>query len=231
VTLTLGRFVGAALIAVATAVALVALAVLAFLNPLWVGFEQARTGADRFTGYTLDEVHRITNAVLGELIVGPATFLQSVAGAAVFDPREQAHLADVHRVLIGFFVVAVVALIILVGALLARRGRPWVLQGVAIGAGVLAGLVVVVGVIFTLFFDTAFDVFHRIFFAGGSYTFDPGEERLVQLFPEDFWSETSIALALVILALALATLFVARRAMRDRTPAAVPAALASRART
>ena len=59
---------------------LVALAVLVFLNPIWVGFEQARTGADRFTGYTLDDVHRVTNAVLGELIFGPATFLQPVAG-------------------------------------------------------------------------------------------------------------------------------------------------------
>ena len=36
--------------------------------------------------------------------------------------------------------------------------------------------------------------FHRIFFAGGTYLFDPRTERLVQLFPDQFWSETSIVL-------------------------------------
>jgi integral membrane protein (TIGR01906 family) len=231
VSLTLARFVGSALVAAATGVALVAMAVLVFLNPIWVGFEQARTGADRFTGFSLDEVHRVTNAVLGELLFGPATFAQTAGSAPVFDARERGHLADVHSVVVGFFAVSAVALSILVVALLMRRGRPWIWRAVAVGAVVLAGAVVVVGIVFALFFDAAFDVFHRIFFASGSYTFDPGQERLVQLFPEQFWSETSIALAFVILAFALVGLFGARRAIGIRRVTSVPAGLASRAGT
>ena len=45
-----------------------------------------------------------------------------------------------------------------------------------------------------------FELFHELLFAGGSYTFDPLHERLVQLFPEQFWSETAIVLVVAILA-------------------------------
>ena len=42
-----------------------------------------------------------------------------------------------------------------------------------------------------------FELFHRIFFAGGSYTFDPATDRLVQLFPFRFWQETAIVVGAV----------------------------------
>jgi uncharacterized membrane protein len=40
-------------------------------------------------------------------------------------------------------------------------------------------------------------MFHRLFFAGGSYTFDPTTDRLVQLFPFAFWDETAMVLGIV----------------------------------
>ena len=207
---TVARSLGSALIAAATAVTLIAIAVLAFLNPVWVGFEQARTHADAFTGYALADVHRVTDAVLGELILGPATFLQQVAGSGVFDPREREHLADVRRVLIGFAMLAAAAAALLAVVAVRARDRAWLWRAVRGGAAVLAGAVVVVGALFAVFFDTMFDLFHRLLFAGGSYSFNPEQERLVQLFPEDFWAETSIALAVVILVLSLAVALVAR---------------------
>ena len=230
-SLTLARFLWSALVAAATAVVLVAVALSLFLNPVWVGFEQVRTGADRFTGFSIDEVHRVTNAVLGELVLGPATFLQTVGSVEVFDPRERGHLADVHGVLIGFFVVAAVALAVLVVSLVARRGRAWIWRAVAVGSGLLAIAVVAVGSVAALFFDATFDVFHRIFFASGSYTFDPANERLVQLFPEQFWSETAIALAVVILGLSLIVLFGSLRAREVRASASARGGLATEART
>ncbi len=51
-------------------------------------------------------------------------------------------------------------------------------------------------------FDALFETFHRIFFAGGSYTFDPATERLVQLFPFQFWQETAIVVGAVCIVLA-----------------------------
>ena len=75
--------------------------------------------------------------------------------------------------------------------------------------------VVVVGVGFALFFDQAFELFHEIFFAPGTYMFDPRTEKLVQLFPDQFWSETSVALAGVVLALAVPVAVVGGRLGRD----------------
>jgi integral membrane protein (TIGR01906 family) len=116
-------------------------------------------------------------------------------------------------VLIGFFGLVAIAALVLVTAWRQARDRAWFWRAVGGGGAALAGAVVVVGALFALFFEAAFEVFHRLLFAGGSYTFDPRQERLVQLFPEDFWSETSIALAVVILVLALvATWFGLRRA-------------------
>jgi len=68
-------------------------------------------------------------------------------------------------------------------------------------------------------FDAAFEVFHRLFFAGGTYLFDPATDRLVQLFPFKFWDETTMAVGAVIVAISLLVAFVAGR--RARRAAAV----------
>lgn len=211
VGLNIARAAGSVLIAISAALVTVAIGVAVFLNPVWVGFEQARTNADKFTGYALDDVHRVTDAVVGELILGPATFLQQVAGVDVFDPRERQHLADVRGVLIGFFAVVLVAMAVLLVAGRRARNRDWLWRSVAGGTAALAGAVVIAGVAFAVFFDAAFEFFHRLLFASGSYSFDPRQERLVQLFPEAFWAETSIALALVLLVLSLAVTWGALR--------------------
>jgi integral membrane protein (TIGR01906 family) len=213
-------------VAVASSAALVAIgaSILVFLNPFWVGFEQIRTGADKLTAYSVADVHRVTDAILGELVFGPATFLQEVGGSPVFDPRERQHLADVRSVLIAFFAVVLVAVVVLAVAAWRARDRAWLWRSIAGGTAVLAGAVVVVGALFALFFDAMFDIFHRLFFASGSYTFDPGEERLVQLFPEDFWSETSIALALVILVVAVAVTYLALQRLAAADAATEPRA-------
>jgi integral membrane protein (TIGR01906 family) len=80
----------------------------------------------------------------------------------------------------------------------------------------LAVGVVVGGLIAFFAFDAAFELFHRLFFAGGSYSFNPATDRLVQLFPDAFWSETTIAVGAVILIL---TLIVARFAGRKASGA------------
>ena len=60
----------------------------------------------------------------------------------------------------------------------------------------------------------AFEIFHRLFFAGGSYTFDPRTDRLVQLFPFDFWSETTLVVGGMIVVLAALVWFGASRLAR-----------------
>ena len=97
-------------VALATILALVGLAVGLFFNPLWIAFEQDRTRADLWTGYPPPTVHAVTDSVVGEVFLGPGTFAQAVAGVPVFNERERAHMADVHRVVVVFVLLVVVAI-------------------------------------------------------------------------------------------------------------------------
>jgi uncharacterized membrane protein len=58
-------------------------------------------------------------------------------------------------------------------------------------------------------------VFHRLFFPAGTYLFDPSTDRLVQLFPEQFWVETTIGVGVVVIVLSLGLVLLGgRRATR-----------------
>jgi integral membrane protein (TIGR01906 family) len=218
---------------IATAVVITAIAIVPFLSPAWVSFEQGRTGAEQLTGYTTAELRTATDAILADLVLGPPNFDVVVGGAPVLNDREQTHMRDVRGVFAGFGLLVVLAAAGLVVAIgLARRlGHPeraW--SAVRNGARALVIGVVIAGVVAFFAFDAAFEVFHRLFFAGGSYTFDPGTDRLVQLFPFAFWSETTMAVGAVIVALSLVVALVAgRRARRYAAPPETAAAAASRA--
>jgi integral membrane protein (TIGR01906 family) len=198
-------------VALATILALVGLAVGLFFNPLWIAFEQDRTRADLWTGYPPPTVHAVTDSVVGEVFLGPGTFTQAVAGVPVFNAREQAHMADVHRVVVVFVLLVVAAIVVLVLGGIRWRRRAWFWRAVARGAAILAVGAVVIGTAFAIEFDQAFTIFHDLLFPAGNWEFDPATDRLVQLFPYDFWTETSVAIAVVGLLLTLATWAFARR--------------------
>jgi integral membrane protein (TIGR01906 family) len=205
------------LIALATALAIVAFVIPLFLNPLWVAFEQGRAGASAWTGYAEPDLRAATDAILADLVLGPPDFDVEIAGAAVLNDRERAHMQDVRSVFIGFFVVAAVVVAMAVAVTVGRRrdpaGRAATWRSVRGGAtGLIVGLLLVGGFAF-IAFDILFEVFHRLLFAGGSYTFDPATERLVQLFPFQFWQETAIALGVAAAVVAGVVAIVAHRRM------------------
>jgi integral membrane protein (TIGR01906 family) len=205
---------------IATPIVIVAAAVLLFLNPLWVGFEQGRSAVTSWTGYSATQVSQVTGSILSDLVFGPPRFAVRVNGSQVLDPREIGHMVDVRNVMTNLGALALLALLALVVAAVAGWRKRALWRGIQLGARVLAVGVVVVGVLFTLFFDQAFLLFHDVFFSPGTFSFDPTTERLVQLFPDQFWSDTTIALAAVVLALACAvTVLAGRRASAAGEPA------------
>jgi integral membrane protein (TIGR01906 family) len=203
VHLTLVRRFCALLVILATPCAVVGVAVLLFLNPIWVAFDQDRSNVTGLTGYTQPQVRQVTGSILSDMVFGPPKFDVAVNGTPVLDEREQSHMADVRAVLLELGLVALLAAVVLAAIGLASRGARWFWRAVRTGAVILAGGVVVVGLAFAVLFDQAFGLFHEIFFPPGTYLFDPRSERLVQLFPDQFWSETSVALAGAVLILAL----------------------------
>ena len=170
-------------------------------NPLWVGFEQARPNADGLTGFGLDDVHRVTNGVLADLIVGPAdSFSRSVASPSSTRASASTCAMSAACSSASSRVVAL-GIVVLVVAARRRGDRAWLWRSSRTGTGALAIVVRRRGACSRSSSTPLFELFHQIFFAGGSYTFDPRHERLVQLFPEQFWSETAIVLAVAILLL------------------------------
>ena len=212
------RLAGAA-VAIATALVITGIAIALFFNPAWVSFAQGRANAAAFTGWTAAQVDAATGDIVREVWLGPGTFEQEVAGRPVFEDRERSHMADVRGIVMAFYGVVIggAALLLLVGV--ASRGAPWFWRAVGTGAKLLAVGTIAVGTAFLLFFDTAFTIFHQLFFAAGTWAFDPASDRLVQLFPYQFWTETSVAIAVVGLLLAVGVWLLAWRLARRALPA------------
>lgn len=203
---------GAAFVALAAALVILGVAVVPFLTPAWIDFEQDRSGAAALTGYTPTDVRTATDGIVQDLLLG-GDFDVAVAAVPVLDAEERAHMRDVRGAFAGFGVALLVATAVLaLGSWRSRdaaRARLW--ASIRSGAASLAVLLVVLGVIAIVAFDTAFDVFHRLLFPAGNYNFDPGTEKLVQLFPVQFWSDTAVAYGAVSIALALGVAWTASR--------------------
>ncbi len=204
-------------VAVATALLILAVAIPLFLNPIWVSFEQGRAEAAAWTGYSDADLRAATGSILSDLVVGPPDFAVTVGGTPVLDERERQHMRDVRGVFIGFFVaaLALAAAALVIAARRRGRARKATWRAVRGGAVGLIATLVVAGLVSFVAFDTLFEVFHEIFFAGGSYTFDPASERLVQLFPFAFWQETAIVLGIVAIVIAVVVAWVADARARD----------------
>ena len=190
------------LVAIATGLLIVGVAVVPLLTPPWIAFAQDRAQATAWTGYTTAEVRSATEAILGDLVMGPPTFDVEVRGEAVLNDRERQHLRDVRGIFAGLAILVATSLVVLmVGR--RRLGAGRFRAAARTGATGTVAAVVVAGLVASVAFDTAFEIFHRLFFAGGTYTFDPSTERLVQLFPNQFWIESTVAAGIVIAALGL----------------------------
>ncbi len=207
---------GSILVSLATAVALLAAVVVPFLSPAWIAFEQDRSNAAAWTGYGPTDLRAATNGILGDLVIGPPDFDVEVAGAPVLTAAERAHMRDVRGVFGGFFLMAATALVFVIGAwLVAARSMSWTRaifwRAVRQGALLLGAAIAAAGLVAVVAFNAAFELFHRLVFAAGTYDFDPRIYRLTQLFPDAFWSETSIVVGATLLAAALGVAVIATR--------------------
>ncbi len=207
------RIGGGWLVSAATALVLLGGSIVPFLTPVYVRFEQDRSGADALTGYSPAQLDQVTGAMLADLVLWQGDFGVTLDGAPVLKDAEIDHMRDVRGVFAGFFALVLAAVAVLIVAFRRARGteaRAATWRAVAGGARGLAIGIAVVSAFTVLAFDAAFEVFHRLFFSAGSYTFDPRTDKLVQLFPESFWSETAVLVGIVVLAAAVVTWWVAR---------------------
>ena len=202
-----GRF-GGFVIAASTALMILGASIVPFLTPSYIQVEQERAGAQRLTGYDVYTLQGVTASIVHDLLLGGDFMVIDSSGTPALNAREQAHMRDVRGVFQGFFALVAAGIVVLAwGFRRARvpeaRAAAW--HAVGNGARGLAIVLVVAGLFAVFAFEVAFEVFHRLFFSAGTYSFDPRTERLVQLFPEQFWSETAIAVGVVAITAALVT--------------------------
>ena len=203
--------------AVAAVIVILGVAVAAFFNPVWIGFEQERAGVPAITGWTSQQVRAATDSILADLLLGPPAFDAAVSGRPVLDAAERSHMVDVRNVVLPAAIGFAVAIAGLAVLLVSHWRRAWLWRAIAVGSGALTLAGVVIGIAVLFFFDAAFLLFHLVFFPQGNFSFDPRTQRLTQLFPDQFWTETSIAIAVTGLAIAAAvTLVAGRRAAQLR---------------
>ena len=231
--LTLLRGVLAALvIGISTTLVIVALAILPFLTPAWVAFGQARAEATAWTGFTTEQLRTVTDAILSDLVIGPPDFDVTLDGVPVLEERERQHMRDVRSVFAGFYSVAAVGAVVLVAAFLLARGperraRLW--RRLSRTGMIVVAVTIVGGLVGILFFDQAFELFHELLFPAGNYLFDPATEKLVQLFPQAFWIDSTIGVGAVVVALATGLWWLGRRratALEARIPSVTAPAAA-----
>ena len=198
------------LVSLATIVVILAASTLVLLHPAYLHAALDASGAPVVLGVAPNEAHALSDQTVRDLITGGGFAFAGPDGQRFYDAAEASHLHDVRVVLLAFLAIAGAAALLLAWRLVTARRDARLWAAIARGAGALAIGVVVLGLFAVLAFDVAFELFHRLFFPGGNWAFDPARQRLVQLYPVAFWQLTSLVLGTLALVVSLVTWSFAR---------------------
>ncbi len=141
----------------------------------------------------------------------------------LFTPREVIHMHDVKVLVQGIFRAQELALVLIAIYIALRlaieRQRAWAGLARLTRASMLGTLAVAVafGITALLGFDRLFTRFHELSFSNDLWQLDPTQDRLVQMFPQDFWLVSTVILAGLTIVQVLALLAVSWRYLQ-RTP-------------
>jgi len=198
----------ASILALLTLVVLLATPLLIYVRPGFAALQYRQSrfpAAERFAD---SERVRLSNALIDYLrhrvTDDELAALRTDAGAVALNAAELNHMADVQRVMDGFFwaegVAAVVS--ISIAAWLLRTGR-WqaLVRGLRHGVLLTAALIGVILLSVALDFERFFTVFHGLFFQSGTWVFDY-RDTLIQLYPLPFWVNAVVAYVITMLFMA-----------------------------
>lgn len=137
-----------------------------------------------------------------------------VNGRSLYNKREVLHMRDVKGLVRGVYwtqwVTGVYLLAFaLVGLVWKRKAFARLLgRGALWGGALTAGLLLAAGVALAVGFSQIFYLFHIASFRNPFWELDPARDALVQMFPEGFWFDATmfVALATIVEALLLAVI-------------------------
>ncbi len=201
---------------IATVVLLIALSgPLLLFEPWYVAAGQARADVPARLATSQAEVDRVTGAMLSDIWFD-GDFGETLDGRTpLLTDDERSHMRDVGSLVRLLAAVALAALIVLLGCLVAlRRERRRIGALLVAGASAVGVAAVIIGVIFAVAFDQAFLAFHEIFFSQGNFLFG-ADSNLLRLFPEPFFFEASLVAGGSIALTALVVALVGWRLLRS----------------
>jgi integral membrane protein (TIGR01906 family) len=200
------------LVPVATMLTIGGLALLVLLTPLYIHPALDLSGAPATLGLSAELTHSYSDQTINDLVFGPGAFdFAGPDGAAFYSPDERSHMRDVRTVLYGFLALSALAGVLLAIVLVRRRADRTVRRAIGRGGGILVVGTLALGLFAAVAFDAAFELFHRLLFPGGNFSFDPTTQRLVQLYPFAFWQLSAAALGVLLIAGGTASWILARR--------------------
>jgi integral membrane protein (TIGR01906 family) len=188
---------------------------LALFNPWFVSLEQARNGVPARLATSQADVDRVTGAMLCDLFLGCDDFAERIdPSTPLLTVAERSHMRDVAHLVRALCIVLLVSLALVASTVFVLRREPRRIGIVTLSTGAGVGVVALaVGGIFAFAFDQAFLAFHELFFPQGNFVFGP-DSKLLRLFPEGFWFESSIVAGTLIVACCLVVSLVGWRIAR-----------------
>ena len=191
----LRRLLRRLLLALAAAALAIGATTAIFLTPPVVHLLLSVSDAHSALGVEPRVAEALSDALVGDLL-SDGTFEAPLGDAPLLSAGERSHLADVGNLLRAVLVAGLGGLLAL--AFVRVRRRAWLRVAIRDGAALIVGGALLAAAAFALAFDATFTFFHGLFFAAGTWTFNPATDRLVQLYPQDFWVLAALLFCLVL---------------------------------
>lgn len=154
-------------------------------------------------GFTLEDRVRLAERsrqyIMRPLDISYLADLRFDDGRPMFNARELRHMQDVQRVTRAALTVWKITggvLVLLAGVLGRAGGRTVLRRALLRGSLLTVGFVALIGILSLVAFTGLFVVFHEIFFPPGTWTFRYSD-TLIRLFPEGFWRNAFILVAVL----------------------------------
>jgi integral membrane protein (TIGR01906 family) len=163
-----------------------------------------RYNAEDATGLSRADLNSTAQALRQYFNNSEKTFFHTVTEGGlqgpVFNARETRHMEDVKQLFVWVNRVQELSVIFVLAYVISffvwsREGnvRQLATQSlIAVGVGAFA--VGGIGIFAAFGFDAAFTRFHEVLFSNDFWQLDPQTDHLIQMFPEPFWRDITIAL-------------------------------------
>lgn len=119
----------------------------------------------------------------------------------LFNSKEIAHMKDVKKLVRGVYVLAIASAMYLLAMTLIgfarQRGQftQHLANRLAMGGGLTLSLLILFGAVAAFGFDSLFIKFHELSFANDFWQLDPRTDYLVRIFPDNFWFDATLWVA------------------------------------